>query len=506
MTGPAKSAIRSAAGGIGRALVLGMGGTGLSMARHLSMRRREDPSFCAGVQAADTRSEPPQGGAIRDLLGAQNCMFGEDFAKWPAERFDEFDLVCVSPGVPPGDLRGMDGCVRASVACEFALLGMSPAYASGGGRPLALLVTGTNGKSTAASLTAELCRAAGLAAEAAGNIGRPVLDAWDEWHASGKYPDAVVVEMSSFQLFHFARSAGVAGAEGFRAHAAALLNVRPDHLDYHGSFEEYRRAKESIYGLADFAAANLDDPASASSSGASFGKEGEAITYSSRLPADWEICSGFVCGHGMSFAREEFAPSLPAETAAAALALYSSLWRGENPAVAPGRLPRESFARAFQEFQGLPHRRQVVGVFDGVSYIDDSKSTNAAAACFALQALRDSSPDQGVVLIAGGDGKGQDFAPLAEAARESVKTAVLMGRDAPSLSAALEEGGVPCRPVSDMESAVAAASDAASPGDAVILSPACSSLDAYENYAARGDDFASAVRRLHANAEESAHA
>ncbi|MGI9297008.1 MAG: glutamate ligase domain-containing protein, partial [Gammaproteobacteria bacterium] len=288
------------------------------------------------------------------------------------------------------------------------------------------------------------------------------------------------------------------GVGRFRARAAAVLNVSPDHLDYHRSIGEYAEIKSRVYNFAERRVINLDDPLVVRMNAAY--KKGETITFSARRRADFFAERGGLFGGGMRFSRRKLSPALTAENALAGLALFFAL--AERPSKTAAA--REELARVLAEFPGLPHRlRRVDGApFDA---IDDSKSTNVASACFAL---RHTSGD--IILVAGGDGKGQDFSPLAAACRpmknRAVKKALLFGKDARVLSAALRGGGVECKIVSDMEEAVGGAAKLARNGGTVLLSPACSSLDMYRDYAARGDAFAAACRAIRAGRKGRKHA
>ncbi len=482
-----------------KVLVIGMGKTGLSMAR--ALKSAPQMLQCAGdnIYAADTRKEPPMAARMKKLLGKSRCYAGENFPGWPLGKLRGFDYVALSPSVPlPRKWKFLE---KPGIISELGLFGMRENLDRF--CPALLCVTGTNGKSTVAELTAALCRAAGMTAEVAGNSGEPLLDAAARWQkaekdASGKlpaaggggikisaaagktYPDVGVVELSSFQL---------ALPGNIFAHAAAMLNVNPDHLDYHENFAEYAKAKARIYENAGNCIVNLDDPAAAAMSA---GRR-KIFSYARNAAAphaDWRLGEDYIDGCGMRFCRAKISPALSAENAAAALALFASLQqkiktRGGNykSPLLPKKLPQRKLAKVLAGFSGLPHRRQIAGKFGGVSYINDSKATNVASACFALNSAAGE-----IILIAGGDGKGQDFSPLAGACKR-VKKAFLFGKDSAAVRRALLPGGVECEIVSGMKSAVAGAAKAAKKGGAVLLSPACSSLDMYKNYAERGEDF-----------------
>ena len=426
------------------ALVVGMGKTGLSIARHF---------LAAGgaVVAADSRPIPPCLNAFSSLPGIKDIICAADFSRWCAADFAGFDRIALSPGVSPKTLRAPS----AKITGDAALFADS--WRENPGETRLFAFTGTNGKSTTVALAAELCRAAGLRAEAIGNIGAPVLDSVARWREQGA-PQIAAVELSSFQL---------ETAESFPADCATVLNISGDHLDRHDSMDEYAAIKSRIYRGAKKRAANLDDKFAAP-------PDSPDITYSAKRAADFQLCGDEVIYDGGRISvRDCIAPP---QNVLAALAILSPL-----------KLPHRALEKGLASFAGLPHRRQLVGDFGGVSFVDDSKATNVKAACFALA---DIAGD--VLLIAGGDGKGQDFAPLAACA--NVKKAFLFGKDADSLRRAMQSGGIACDKVCDMRAAVDGAIKIAQCGDTVLCSPACSSLDMYRDYAARGDDFAAACR------------
>ena len=429
-----------------KALVVGMGMTGLSMARHLL-------ALGATVSAVDNRPQPPLAKAFSDLLGGR-ARFGENFAAWQERHFADYDLVAKSPGVA---LRSVAAAGRDKITGDAALFTAAWRQAPPPSCRL-LAVTGTNGKSTVVRLARDLCVAAGLRAEAVGNIGEPLLDAWARWQANSA-PAVAVAELSSFQL---------ETATEFCADAAVILNIAPDHLDRHGSLAGYAAAKGVIYRGAKHRVVNADDVLAASFA------PPPHITFSAQQKADWRLTEQTIEGDA-SFARADFSPTAEPENALAALALTSFL-----------SLSAAARAQALTSFVGLPHRRQLIMRRGGTRFIDDSKATNVASACFALRR------EEQVALIAGGDGKGQDFLPLAAAAQGRTRVAVLLGKDAPLLRTAFDAIGVPTRCADNMRQAVSMAAAGAQQGEAILLSPACSSLDMYKNYEARGDDFAAA--------------
>ena len=469
---------------LARALVVGMGATGLSIARHFLRQGFQ-------VAAADSRASPPCKKEFADLPGAE-CRCGEDFRNWRAEDFRDFARIGKSPGAPMEWLAAATDSYSNSDSQK--IVGDAGLFAESleeNPLPIKILAaTGANGKSTVVALLAAMCREAGLRAAAVGNIGMPLLDALAAWReaAANAIPEVAAVELSSFQLEGTAR---------FPSLAAAVLNVSPDHLDRHGTLENYIAAKTRIYRGAKTRVINLDSPTSDSRHSSS---EGEMITFSETQKADWMINGDAIVGDGKRFPLSGLSARTPPPNALAALAIISPLG-----------LPFASSAKALANFDGLPHRQREAAVVGGAVYIDDSKATNVAAACFALQqtARRLQAENGGsIILIAGGEGKGQDFSSLAQAAIDCgrFKTAILIGRAAPELQSAMQSVGAENTMAADLESAVELAAAMSSPGDAILLSPACSSLDSYKNFAERGEAFVAACRRLSMKEKEAADA
>jgi len=444
-------------------LVLGLGDTGLSCVRFLAARG-------ADVRAADTREAPPALGAARAAAPGIAVHLGP----FSETLLAGVDAVIASPGLA---LR--EPLLRAAVARGLEVSGDVEVFgrelrarAAAGGKTRVIGVTGTNGKSTVTALAGAMARAAGLRAEAVGNIGRPVLDALLDAEQGLGLPDLYVVELSSYQLETTAN---------LDLEAGAMLNVTQDHLDRYLGLADYARAKARIFRHCGTRVVNRDDRWSLGMSGGA-----RTCTFGQSSPvgeSEWGIDDGVL--------MEGREPILPLtgmgmqglHNAANALAAHALLR-------AVGA-PREPLARAIAEFRGLPHRLELVAEAAGVRFYDDSKGTNVGAAVAALAGF--TTP---VVLIAGGDGKGQDFAPLAPAVRGHARAVVLIGRDAPAVRAALAATGVPLHDAGSMYEAVETAATLARPGDAVLLSPACASFDMFRNYGHRGQAFAEAARTL----------
>ncbi|MBD0292320.1 MAG: UDP-N-acetylmuramoyl-L-alanine--D-glutamate ligase [Jiangellaceae bacterium] len=351
-----------------------------------------------------------------------------------------------------------------------------------------LAVTGTNGKTTTVRMLAEMLSAAGLHAAAAGNVGSPVI-------AAVLHPqpyDVIAVELSSYQL-HWTQS--------MTARSAAVLNVAPDHLDWHGSYTAYAAAKGRIYQGVEVACVyNVADPQTERLVRAADVTEGaRAIGFTLGVPqvgmvgvVDGVLADRAFVAERQTSAAElgsaaDIVPPAPhnVANALAAAALARSIG-----------VPPVAVRDGLRAFRPDPHRIEVVGTVDGVVYVDDSKATNTHAALASLQAYDD------VVWVAGGLAKGARFDELAAAAGPRLRGAVLIGADRQLLADALARHA-PDVPVVEVDSTdnqvmdrvVAAAARLARRGATVLLAPACASMDMFANYAARGDAFAAAVRR-----------
>jgi UDP-N-acetylmuramoylalanine--D-glutamate ligase len=434
-----------------RALVLGLGRTGLSCARFLRRKGLE-------VRVADTRSDPPGAAALREQVpDAELCV-----GAFASSLLDGVAQVLISPGLS----------LREPIATEAAQRGLPVVgdielFAREVSVPVAA-ITGTNGKSTVTALLAEVANAAGRATVAGGNLGEPALDLLER-----PVPQLYALELSSFQLetTHTLATA-----------AATVLNVSPDHLDRYDSLEDYAATKARIFDGCETAVVNADDARVRN-----MPREGQrVITFSlldaaadyflARAPEPMLTCRGEAL---LPVAAMRLQGEHNAANALAVLAMADAL-----------ELPRAPVLAALAEFGGLPHRAQWVAELGGVRYVNDSKGTNVGATIAAVAGL----PGP-LVLIAGGDGKNQDFGDLRDTFMGKVRHVVLIGRDAPRLAEALA-GVCAVEFATDMRAAVAAARAAARPGDTVLLSPACASLDMFRDYTHRGDEFATAVRSL----------
>jgi len=434
-----------------RALVLGLGRTGVSAARYLDRKG-------LALRVADTRATPPGVDQLRNNVPSAELLTGA----FTVALLDDVAQVVISPG-----LSLQQPVVRAALERGLPVVGDIELFAREATAPIAA-VTGTNGKSTVTTLVAELAAAGGCSTLAGGNLGEPALDLLQQ-----PTPGLYVLELSSFQL---------ETTHSLRTATSTVLNVTPDHMDRYSSLEDYAAAKARIFDGCDVAVINADDPLVRT-----MPRPGQAVVSFSLLSRDADYTLE-QAPEPMIVRRGE--PLLPlsslrlqglhnAANAMAALAMVEALDLPLAPALA-----------ALCAFGGLPHRSQWVADIGGVRFINDSKGTNVGATLAAVQGM--SGP---LVVIAGGDGKNQDFAELREAFRGKVRHVVLIGRDAAALAATLT-GICSTERAADMSAAVRAAQAAAHDGDTVLLSPACASLDMYRDYTHRGDEFAAAVRSL----------
>ncbi|MBE0622370.1 MAG: UDP-N-acetylmuramoyl-L-alanine--D-glutamate ligase, partial [Burkholderiales bacterium] len=346
-----------------------------------------------------------------------------------------------------------------------------------------LAITGTNGKTTVTALTGAMCTRGGLATEVAGNIGPAALDALMRCEDTEHKPEVWVLELSSFQL-EATRSLNPA--------AATVLNLSEDHLDRYDSMDAYARAKTRIFRGEGIQVLNRDDARSmgmavAGRKQVSFGLEapGRAEDFG-LLRDDGELWLAQGTTPLLALKELPLAGLHNAANALAALALTRALDVSYAPLLA-----------ALRDFKGLPHRLEKVAEVAGVTYYNDSKGTNVGAAVAALNGFAElAARGARVVLIAGGEGKGQDFAPLAGPVSSYARAVVLIGRDAELIARALGGCGVALLRAASMEEAVASASAQAQAGDVVLLSPACASFDMFRNYPHRGEVFAACVKSI----------
>jgi UDP-N-acetylmuramoylalanine--D-glutamate ligase len=431
--------------------VLGLGATGLSIARYLQREDRDAIFF-------DSRDEPPGLADLEELCPDAEVILGE------AELPGDVDRVIVSPGIPDSD-----PLIQAARKAKLEVISDIELFARDAGAPFAA-VTGSNGKSTVTTLLYHMCQAAGREALAGGNLGEPALDLLDR-----EPPEIYVLELSSFQLQRTA---------DLPAKVAVLLNVTPDHLDWHTDEDEYREAKYRIFREAEAAVVNRADEAAAeyardASNVISFGVDAPGDGHYGIRREDDEVF--LARGDSVLLAVNELALVGRHNQVNALAALAAGELLG---------LDMQSMLQVLCEFPGLPHRMQFVRRVSAVDYINDSKATNVAAAVASIESV-----DGMLVLIAGGEGKGGDFSALSEPLENKLRAAVLIGRDAEEIDAALETI-VPTYFAQDMKDAVEQAAAYAESDDTVLLAPACASFDQFDNYAARGNAFREAVEAL----------
>jgi UDP-N-acetylmuramoylalanine--D-glutamate ligase len=375
--------------------------------------------------------------------------------------------------------------------------------------PAVLAITGTNGKTTVTALTGQLVERAGKTVAVAGNIGPTLLDTLSARLDAGTLPEVWVLELSSFQLD---------GVQGFEPTAATVLNITQDHLDWHGDMAAYAAAKARIFGRQGAMVLNRDDEAVMAMRPAPVKlAKGQVprsvLTFGAGMPTrpgDY----GIEKLHGMAWLvraleadetqkRKRGAAALEEEIHIQRLMPADALRiRGRHNALnALAALALASAAGCqlapmlygLREYTGEPHRVEPVAIINSVEYFDDSKGTNVGATVAALIGLGE---DRRVVVILGGDGKGQDFTPLAAPVRQYARAVMLIGRDAPQIEAALESTGVSTQRAASLPEAVKLASERAQPGDAVLLSPACASFDMFKDYAHRAAVFCETVQDL----------
>lgn len=485
-------------------LVLGLGESGLAMAR-----------WCARqgcrLRVADTREAPPNLPELA-VRGIEADFVGGPFS--PA-LLEGVELVAISPGLSPlaEDLLPLVAAARErgiEVWGELELFAQAlRRLGESGYAPKVLAITGTNGKTTTTSLTGMLCERAGKRVAVAGNISPAMLDKLAEAIDNTALPDIWVLELSSFQL---------ETAHSFAPDAAAILNITQDHLDWHGGLDAYAAAKGRIFGAHTTRVLNRDDKRvmSLANAGTSAGGEAKIVTFGLNEPqsdGDFGLSRDngmqwLVQAHDPDATDEPVSPRRRKQQAAAPVELamkrlmpvdalrIRGLHNAANALAAFALtraigLPPAPLLHGLREYRGEPHRVELIASLEGIDYVDDSKGTNVGATVAALDGLA-----QRTVLIAGGDGKGQDFAPLAEPVARWCRAVMLIGRDAPKIRAALEETGIALTDQPTLEAAVRAATALAQPGDAVLLSPACASLDMFRNYAHRAAVFRDTVEEI----------
>ena len=443
-------------------LVLGLGDTGLSALRWLHRQG-------ARLSVADTRENPPGVEALKAEIPSAKLYVGE-LTEAP---FNAADLIVISPGVAKNQ-----PLINAAVCRGVPLLGDVELFAQY--KPATakvIAITGSNGKSTVTTLVGEMCKAAGLKTVVAGNIGLPVLNT-----LNGEVPDVYVLELSSFQL---------ETTSSLNADAASVLNISEDHMDRYEGLTDYAAAKARIFVGNGVQVLNRQDAwsmgmAIQGRAAVTFGLD-EAVNASDYgLNYEAEVTQLMRGNQALlDTANMKIAGLHNAANALAAMALCEAI-----------KVPQAAMLKALREYKGLSHRVEWVADIANVAFYDDSKGTNVGATYAALQGLVSPNSSRKIVLIAGGDGKGQDFTPLHDIVASNARAVVLIGRDAAQIKSALAGVAVEMFNATSLEEAVIKAKALAKSGDAVLLSPACASFDMFRNYVHRAEVFVQSVKTL----------
>ena len=481
-------------------LILGLGDSGLAMLRWCLRQG-------ARVTVADTRDKPPGLALMQDeTLKAEFVHSAFDAA---LVQGNDIRAVFKSPGLSPAEVSGVWQAAQAQglwCGTELSLFVHALAHlkSSDAYQPKVLAITGTNGKTTVTRLTGLLLERAGMTVAVAGNIGPTLLDTLTA--RLDDLPQVWVLELSSFQLN---------GVANFEATAACVLNLTQDHLDWHGDMASYGKAKARIYGEQAIGILPRNEVAVMALWPADSGRKKEVprarIHFGADMPQHpgdfglstdngmtWLVRALPSEDHGSKRGRTvddelHIQRLMPADAlrirgqhnalnALAALALAGTC----NANLA-------QMLHGLREYTGEPHRLTSVAVIHDIEYFDDSKGTNVGATVAAVNSL---GAERKLVVILGGDGKGQDFSPLGDPLKHYARAVVLIGRDAGLLEEALKVYRINTCHATDMAHAVELCAQQAQTGDAVLLSPACASLDMYTNYVARAEAFVEAVQHI----------
>ena len=508
-----------------RFLIMGLGESGVAMAKWCLRNG-------AVVRFVDTREQSKfseQQNAWLDELrtaGLKDIQFGP----FSDDLLTNIEVIGISPGLSPLQEPTESFLVKARKAridvwgeIEFfaraiaALSRMAQAsestYAS-----KVLAVTGTNGKTTTTALTGQLCERAGKKVAVAGNISPAALEklmsCLNEADQIEDMPDIWVLELSSFQLVY---------THTLNATAATVLNITQDHLDWHGDMQVYAEAKARIFGADSVCILNRDDSLVMGLLSEAQKLEKTIVTFGSNTPdeqgafgIEHDLRAGGIDWLVWAEVDEEVDPKPKRRRKSAVMAEAEPLRlkrlipadalriRGRHNALnalaalalaKAANLPMNALLHGLRDYHGEPHRVQSIAIVNDVEYVDDSKGTNVGATVAALNGLGSNESGKRIWLIAGGEGKGQDFSPLREPALRFVKGVFLIGKDAVTIGETLG-ADIPCTMSGNLEAAVKAAAQQAQTGDIVLLSPACASLDQFKDYVARAQAFASEVEEL----------
>ncbi len=492
---------------LSRTLIVGLGETGSAAARWCA--RNEVP-----LRIADTRSEPAGLMALKEALGEASVEFYLGCDVFPTDLLEGVDRLVLSPGLAPG-MSPVKELLEEARAANIEVIGEIELFARAlkqlniaqNYSPRVIGITGTNGKTTVTAWVRLMLQTAGIHARVAGNISPAALHALMEAMDQHELPDVWVLELSSFQL---------ETTSTLSMQAAAVLNVTQDHLDWHGDMESYAHAKARIFTMSDICLVNRDDArvmAMIENINAlnvrSFGRDQPMLSGDVGMETSHDV-HWFVSAELNVFEDEVVQPvrrkkGTPAPVrqpgrlvrlmpvdALTVRGMHNAL--NCQVAMLLARVAGASWSpmlRAAHDYVGEPHRMAFVRSVRGVDFFNDSKGTNVGATVAGLEGL-----GRRLVLIAGGVGKGQDFSPLVPVVKQHVKAVVLIGQDAPIILDTLVQTGVPCLPAADMRQAVKTAFEQAVEGDAIVLSPACASLDMFLNYPHRGQVFIDEVTEL----------
>ena len=506
-------------------LILGLGESGVAMAKWCL---RNGAKVCLADTRNPEKFSEQQKAWLAELeqAGLQDVQYGP----LANDLLKEVDVIGISPGLSPIQepiqsflARAQESNIEVWGEIEFfarAIAAMAliqaeglPAYI-----PKVLAITGTNGKTTTTALTGQLCERAGKKVAVAGNISPAALDklqqCLNEADQFSDMPDVWVLELSSFQLLF---------TSSLNATAATVLNITQDHLDWHGDMQSYANAKARIFGSDSICILNRDDSLvldllseeeklnrSVVTFGAGRPDEQGAFGIERDLRAggiDWLVWAEVDENQEPKpkRRRKSVTPDDEEELRLKRLIPADALKiRGRHnalnalAALALARsagLPMSLLLHGLRDYEGEPHRVQSIGIVADVEYVDDSKGTNVGATVAALNGLANNESRKRIWLIAGGDGKGQDFSPLREPALRFIKGAFLIGKDANLIADALGNE-VSCTISETLANAVHQAAHQAQSGDIVLLSPACASFDQFKDYIARADAFVSEVAEL----------
>ena len=513
-----------------RFLILGLGESGIAMAkwclRHGAQTRLLD------TRERGTLNEKQRAQLSElEFVGLKDMHFGS----WNASMLDNIDVIGISPGLSPitepaqsiltaAQERGIavwseiEFFARGIAALERESIAEAVDHEGWTYQPKVIAITGTNGKTTTTALVGQLCERVGKTVAVAGNISPAALDklmaCLDSADGLRDLPELWVLELSSFQL-HFTYS--------LNPSAATVLNLSQDHLDWHGDMQAYATAKAAIFGPSSICIVNRDEVELNRLLGGQL-EDRQIIHFGSNRPdepgsfgierdpqaggIDWLVWAEVdedaelekpkrrrkvVAAEAEPLRLKRLIPADAlrirgkhnALNALAALALARAVG-----------LPLNKLLHGLREYRGEPHRVQSVAVIRDVEYVDDSKGTNVGATVAALNGLGDTAGSKKIWLIAGGDGKGQDFSPLFDPVQRFAKGVLLIGKDAPRIAEALQATGVAVERCETIAVAVKIASERAASGDVVLLSPACASFDQFKDYVHRAAVFVSEVEEL----------